>query len=101
MTDLYGRRWLLMFTTCLAIIGTFLTGSSTSMMQVIAGQCLTGSCLATKPLCYAIGSEVLPRRYRAAVQFWIGELALIGQLVGAIGGPAMVNRNAVDGWRWL
>jgi MFS family permease len=101
VTDLYGRRWMLIGTTVLAVVGTFVSGSAKTMHGVIAGQCVTGFCLATKPICYAIGSEVLPRKYRDLIQLWIAWLALGGQLVGVLAGPALTQRNATKGWRWF
>ena len=63
-------------------------------------QALTGVALALKPICYAIASEVLPRKYRALVQYWISILAGLGGLIGALVGPALLQLNAKEGWRW-
>ena len=46
-------------------------------------------------------SEVVPRKYRGAVQLWIGELSLLGQLIGAIVGPAFLDKSVTSGWRWF
>lgn len=75
-------------------------------MKLFADLCvytkaLTGVALALKPICYAIASEVLPRKYRAIVQYWISILAGLGGFIGTIAGPAFLKQSSSEGWRYF
>jgi hypothetical protein len=63
---------------CLGIAGTFVSSRATSLYGVIGGQILTGCSLALKPIVYGIASEVVSRRHRILVQYWVRVHIAIG-----------------------
>jgi hypothetical protein len=68
------------------------------MAMAIAGQVVLGLAYGSQPLLYAVISEILPRKYRAAAQGGITASGAAGAIVALLGGSAMI-RDYHEGFR--
>lgn len=64
ISDVWGRRKILLVGISLATVGCIVIATAKSMPVVIIGSVLTSGSFANQGNIYVIPSEVLPRRYR-------------------------------------
>ncbi|KAF7536396.1 hypothetical protein G7054_g4520 [Neopestalotiopsis clavispora] len=84
LSDVYGRKWLLVFCYALFAIGL---GLAKSMWQVILGRAISGSG----------GSDLIPLR---DVATWHGYMNIISTTGRSLGGPVGGLLTDQVGWRW-
>ncbi|KAH7146822.1 major facilitator superfamily domain-containing protein [Dactylonectria estremocensis] len=80
--DYWGRKWLLFISCAFAMVGSVIISRAMNMNMALAGNALASICMGAQPLLYAVGSEILPRRYRPAAQ---------GGITGVFSVAAIVN----------
>lgn len=68
------------------------------MDVALAGNILASISMAAQPLLYAVGSEILPRRYRPAAQGGITGIFGVAAIVALMMGAAVTKENPA-GWR--
>ena len=71
------------------------------MGMAIGGQIISGIACSTQPLCHAIPSEVIPRRYRSIAQAGVNISIALAAAIGLLAGGALTRNNHYDGFRVL
>ncbi|CAK7237811.1 hypothetical protein SBRCBS47491_010157 [Sporothrix bragantina] len=96
--DYWGRKWILVISALFNFAGAMITARCTSMGMAIAGQVICGVGFGSQPLMYAVVSEVVPRRARAAAQ---ASLMCSLAIAGSIGLPvsAYLGQHYNEGFR--
>lgn len=86
--DLYGRRKVILYALALALLGSLVSGASSSLLGVFVGRCLQGCAACVLPLCIGVVRENLPTNKAAlGVGVMISSAAIGtagGQLLGGI-----------------
>jgi MFS family permease len=97
-SDLFGRRYFIVFGNLLLTIGSIVAGSAKSTSAVIVGMALTGFGGGNCQLAAFALPELLPNKYRPAAIV----LAETTNYINIIVGPA-ASRYALEhgAWRWL
>ncbi|KAF8847505.1 MFS general substrate transporter [Acephala macrosclerotiorum] len=70
ISDIFGRRYVILFGQLLTIIGGIIAGSAQTMNQLIAGEVILGASIGTVFVAYAGISEILPNKYRGMGLAW-------------------------------
>ncbi|OCL13971.1 MFS general substrate transporter [Glonium stellatum] len=70
ISDIFGRRYVILFGQLLTIVGGIVAGTSKSMNQLIAGEVVLGASIGTVSVAYAGISEILPNKYRGIGLAW-------------------------------
>ena len=98
VSDLYGRRPLLMFAIGTFLVGSLLAGLSQNMTELIAFRGIQGlGAGGLMTLAFTIVSDVLPPRDRPRYQGIFG--AVFG--VSSVAGPLVGGYFAQHDWRWI
>lgn len=115
--DLWGRKWILVLlsglgvvscvpergTLCLTLlqVGCCITGAASSMGMALVGQVITGIACSSQPLCHAVPSEVIPRRYRPIAQAGVNVSIATAAVIVLLAGGALTRNNHNSGFRVL
>ncbi|RFU35442.1 hypothetical protein B7463_g866, partial [Scytalidium lignicola] len=70
VSDVFGRRHVILFGQCLTVIGAIVACTAHSMNQLIAGEVLLGGSIGFVSVAYAGISEILPNKYRGMGLAW-------------------------------
>ncbi|KAF2710787.1 MFS general substrate transporter [Pleomassaria siparia CBS 279.74] len=70
LSDIFGRRYVILFGQLLTIVGGAIAGTAKSMNQLIAGEVILGASIGTVSVAYAGLSEILPNKYRGMGLAW-------------------------------
>ncbi|EXJ54150.1 hypothetical protein A1O7_09487 [Cladophialophora yegresii CBS 114405] len=70
LSDVFGRRYVILVGQLLTIIGGAVACSAQSMNQLIAGEVILGGSIGTVSVAYAGISEILPNKWRGAGLAW-------------------------------
>jgi EmrB/QacA subfamily drug resistance transporter len=98
VSDLYGRRPVLMFAIGAFTLGSLLAGASQNMTQLIVTRGIQGlGAGGLMTLAFTIISDVLPPRDRARYQGLFG--AVFG--LASVAGPLVGGYFAQHDWRWI
>src|SRR5438067_926889 len=98
VSDLYGRRPVLMFAIGTFTLGSLLAGASQNMTELILTRGLQGlGAGGLMTLAFTIVSDVLPPRARARYQGLFG--AVFG--LSSVAGPLVGGYFAQHDWRWI
>ncbi|KAM0755149.1 putative siderophore iron transporter [Meredithblackwellia eburnea MCA 4105] len=101
-SDTFQARKMLIIIPCtLATIGSCIVPGSTSMYRVFGGQILIGFGMASIGLIYAIPSEIVPRRWRPAIQAMNNIAAGLAGIAATLLVGGLTKRNAHTGWRYF
>ncbi|KAI0440589.1 major facilitator superfamily transporter [Xylaria telfairii] len=98
LSDIYGRRAMLVF--CYGLFGTgcAMIGLSQSMWQVILGRVLSGSAASgMASLVLVLTTDLIPLREVAS---WLGYINIVGTTGRSVGGPLGGFLADQVGWRW-
>jgi hypothetical protein len=98
VSDLYGRRPVLMFAIGAFLVGSLLAGLSQNMNELIVTRAIQGlGAGGLMTLAFTIVSDVLPPRDRPRYQGLFG--AVFG--VSSVAGPLVGGYFAQHDWRWI
>ncbi|MGI5246940.1 MDR family MFS transporter [Dactylosporangium sp. CA-139066] len=98
ISDLYGRRPVLLFAIATFLLGSLLAGLSQNMPELIATRALQGiGAGGLMTLAFTIVSDVVAPRERARYQGLFG--AVFG--ISSVAGPLVGGYFAEHDWRWI
>ncbi|MBB5871347.1 EmrB/QacA subfamily drug resistance transporter [Allocatelliglobosispora scoriae] len=98
ISDLYGRRPVLLFAIGMFLLGSLLAGLSQNMTQLIIFRGVQGlGAGGLMTLAFTIVSDVVPPRERGRYQGFFG--AVFG--VSSVAGPLVGGYFAEHNWRWI
>ncbi|KAE8447884.1 hypothetical protein EG329_010113 [Mollisiaceae sp. DMI_Dod_QoI] len=96
ISDIFGRRYVILFGQLLTVIGGIIACTAQSMNQLIAGEVVLGASIGTISVAYAGMSEILPNKYRGMGLAWTEFNLASWSIPGTLLANAMVT-NAT--WR--
>ncbi|MEW5552439.1 MDR family MFS transporter [Peribacillus frigoritolerans] len=97
--DLYGRRFIYTICISLFILGSLISGFSTSMFTLLLGRGIQGiGASGLIPLAMAIVGEALTLKERTKIQGIFGAMMLIPQLIGPLIGGYLTQHIS---WHWI
>ena len=97
--DIYGRKRVLAFSVVIFLIGSMLSGIANSMTLLIAARALQGiGGGGLNPLVQAITGDLVPARFRARYQAYLGVVATLAVVGGPILGGIFTDEES---WRWI
>jgi MFS family permease len=70
LSDIFGRRPVILVGQALTIVGGAVACTANDMRQLIAGEVILGGSIGTVSVAYAGLSEILPNKYRGAGLAW-------------------------------
>ncbi|KAI1415865.1 MFS general substrate transporter [Hypoxylon sp. FL1857] len=98
LSDIYGRKPVLLVAYALFAIGSAMIGAGQSMWQIIVGRVISGSGGAgLTSLAAVIIADLAPLRDVASWQSYLNVVATVGR---SLGGPAGGFLADTIGWRW-
>lgn len=98
LSDIYGRKWLLLLAYTLFALGCFLVGIGGSMPELIAGRVISGlGASGMTALVSILITDLVPLRDVATWRSWVNIVATTGR---SIGGPLGGWLADSVGWRW-
>ncbi|KAF2103653.1 MFS general substrate transporter [Rhizodiscina lignyota] len=98
LSDIFGRRYVILVGQFLTVVGGIIACTANSMNQLIAGEVVLGGAIGTVSVAYAGISEILPNKYRGIGLAWT-ELNLA---TWAIPGTLLANAIISEAtWRIL
>lgn len=92
--DYFGRKPIILISTVGGIVGSIIISRSNSIGMAIAGFCIIGVALGCQSVCYAIPSEVLPRKYRAHGQAATNVTSGLGATIGVLIGGTLTRTGS-------
>ena len=99
-SDLFGRRYFVLFGNVITAIGYAVCARATSTNMLIAGLCLNGCGSGIAGICLIAVPELMPNKYRhigvVLADFFVYIMIIIGPVVGRY---AILNSD--DRWQWL
>lgn len=96
LSDIFGRRYVILFGQSMTIIGGIICCTAHSMNQLIAGEVILGGSIGTVSVAYAGISEILPNKYRGVGLAWTEFNLATWAVPGTLLANAMIS-NAT--WR--
>ncbi|KIW32625.1 uncharacterized protein PV07_04156 [Cladophialophora immunda] len=99
LSDIIGRRYFILGSQVLGVIGPVICANATSINMVIGGTVVTGIAAGTQQLYALFLHELVPNKYRALTQsvLTVGMLPSMG--FAPVIARAFVQHTAL-GWRW-
>ncbi|KAI1856112.1 hypothetical protein JX265_011827 [Neoarthrinium moseri] len=98
LSDIYGRKWLLVFCYALMVVGLITIGMGQSMWQVVLGRVISGSGgSGMSSIGLVLITDLIPLR---EVATWHGYLNVINTTGRSLGGPLGGWLADQVGWRW-
>ena len=105
LSDMYGRKFFILFAISIFIVGSMLCGLSRSMYELAAFRAIQGiGAGGLFSLALAIVGDIVPPRERAKYQGYFlavfGTSSVLGPVLGGFfaGSPAILG---IAGWRWI
>ncbi|CAK7200733.1 hypothetical protein SEUCBS139899_003432 [Sporothrix eucalyptigena] len=99
LSDIFGRKWMVMFTTMLSLIGCILGACATSVNMLIGANLFNGLAAAGQ-LSFGITlGELVPNKHRGIV----ASVCFMSSLPFAVFGPVIARafiNYTTSGWRW-
>ena len=96
--DFFGRKWLLVISSLFGFVGALILSRANSMGQAIGGQVVSSVLYIGQPILIAVGSEILPRKFRPIAQGGLNIAGACGAIVGLLGGTPLTS-SGLYGWR--
>ncbi len=99
--DIFGRRRIVMVMLALAMTGSIINASSTSLTGLIVGRSIQGVAASLLPLCIGLAREYFPAPRVPRAIGWLTAIASFSAMLGIVVGGAMAD---AIGWRstfWL
>jgi EmrB/QacA subfamily drug resistance transporter len=99
LADLYGRRPVILFGIALFLAGSFASGESSSMAQLIAFRAIQGlGAGAMQPIAITIVGDIFSLEERGRMQGYFGGVWAVAGLIGPITGGLIVRYLS---WHWI
>ncbi|KFH46505.1 putative MFS-type transporter -like protein [Hapsidospora chrysogenum ATCC 11550] len=99
LSDLYGRKWMVLSTTVLGLIGCILGGTARNVAMLIVGNGCNGLAAAGQLSFGIVLGELVPNKQRGPIV----TLVFLSSLPFAVFGPVIARsliENTSEGWRW-
>lgn len=99
LSDLYGRKWMVLSTGVLSLIGCILGGAAQNVTMLIVGNGCTGIGAAGQLSFGIVLGELVPNKQRGPIV----TLVFLSSLPFAVFGPVIARsliENTAAGWRW-
>ncbi|KAG8161826.1 hypothetical protein KVR01_008813 [Diaporthe batatas] len=99
LSDLYGRKWIVLGTSMLGLIGCVIGSCAQTVETLIAANVLNGLASAGQLSFNVVMGELVPNKWRGVVCSFI----LLSSLPFAVFGPVIARsffNNTVSRWRW-
>ncbi|KAK5954684.1 hypothetical protein OHC33_004408 [Knufia fluminis] len=96
--DYFGRKWLIVISAVFGFVGALILSRANSIGQAIGGQVVSSVLYIGQPIVIAVGSEILPRKFRPVAQGGLNAAGAAGGISGLLGGAALTS-NSLYGWR--
>ncbi|MFL6115816.1 MAG: DHA2 family efflux MFS transporter permease subunit [Catenulispora sp.] len=105
LSDLFGRKPLYLTAIALFLVGSFLSGFSQNLDELIAFRALQGlGAGGIMGLTFAIVGDVVPPRERGKYQGLFGGVFMLSMVAGPLLGGIFTEHSSilgVTGWRWV
>ena len=99
LSDLYGRRPVLLFGIAVFLVGSLLCGFAWSMPSLILFRLVQGvGAGAIQPVCLTVVGDLYPPRERGRVQGYLASVWGISSVAGPLAGGLIVGHL---GWSWI
>ncbi|ETS79900.1 hypothetical protein PFICI_07429 [Pestalotiopsis fici W106-1] len=99
-SDLFGRRWFIIFGNVLLFIGFILGGRAQNPTQMIAAMAIIGFGAGNAQLAAFAVPELLPNKWRPVAVTLADAGVVFDVIVGPIAGRSAIELS-YSGWRWL
>src|SRR5215469_4430776 len=99
LSDLFGRKPIMLFGIVVFLAGSALSGASQSMNQLIAFRAFQGlGAAALQPIAIAIIGDLFPPRERGKWQGVSGSIYALAAILGPLAGGWITDNTS---WRWV
>jgi EmrB/QacA subfamily drug resistance transporter len=99
LSDLYGRKRIIMFGIVVFLVGSALAGAAQTMNQLIAFRALQGlGAGALQPIAVAVVGDLFPPRQRGKWQGVTGSIYALAAIIGPLAGGWITDYAS---WRWV
>ncbi|KAJ4263814.1 hypothetical protein NW762_005847 [Fusarium torreyae] len=99
LSDLYGRKWMVMSTTLLGLIGCIIGGTAKNVGMLIASNGCNGLAAAGQLSFGIVLGELVPNKHRGPIIGFVFLTSLPFAVFGPIVARTMIEDTA-EGWRW-
>ncbi|KAF4989331.1 hypothetical protein FGRMN_9173 [Fusarium graminum] len=99
LSDLYGRKWMVMSTTILGLVGCIIGGTAKDVGMLIASNGCNGLAAAGQLSFVIVLGELVANKHRGPVMSFIFLTSLPFAVFGPIIARTMIE-NIHEGWRW-
>ncbi|KAK4516866.1 uncharacterized protein ATC70_000192 [Mucor velutinosus] len=97
-SDIFGRKWILMFGIGVFLFGSVLCGASTSMIMLIVGRAIAGiGAAGIFSMVFVIFSDLVPLEKRGTYQGIINAVFALSSVCGPLIGGSLTDYVS---WRW-
>ncbi|KAH7175466.1 fungal trichothecene efflux pump [Dactylonectria macrodidyma] len=99
LSDLYGRKWMVLSTTVLGLIGCILGGTANSVGMLIASNGCNGIAAAGQLSFGIVLGELVPNKHRGPIIGFVFMTSMPFAVFGPIIARSLIE-NTEQGWRW-
>ncbi|KIL91916.1 hypothetical protein FAVG1_04319 [Fusarium avenaceum] len=99
LSDLYGRKWMVMSTTVLGLTGCIIGGAARNVGMLIASNGCNGLAAAGQLSFGIVLGELVPNKHRGPVISFVFLTSLPFAVFGPVIARTMI-KNIHEGWRW-
>ncbi|KAF4465823.1 trichothecene efflux pump [Fusarium albosuccineum] len=99
LSDLYGRKWMVMSTTLLGLIGCIIGGTAKNVGMLIASNGCNGIAAAGQLSFGIVLGELVPNKHRGPIIGFVFMTSLPFAVFGPIIARTLIE-NTEAGWRW-
>ncbi|KAK2673394.1 MFS transporter superfamily [Fusarium oxysporum f. sp. vasinfectum] len=99
LSDLYGRKWMVMSTTLLGLIGCIIGGTAKSLGMLIASNGCNGLAAAGQLSFGIVLGELVPNKHRGPIMGFVFLTSIPFGVFGPVVARTMIE-NIHEGWRW-
>ncbi|KAF1796407.1 major facilitator superfamily domain-containing protein [Mucor lusitanicus] len=97
-SDIFGRKWILMFGIGVFLFGSVLCGASTTMIMLIVGRAIAGiGAAGIFSMVFVIFSDLVPLEQRGTYQGIINAVFALSSVCGPLIGGSLTDYVS---WRW-
>lgn len=97
--DHWGRKWILTAGTAIGFVGCIIISRAQNLDALLGGFSLIGLSAGPQSSAYAVASEIVPRKYRAAVQAALNLSISVGSTISILAGGALLRNGNLENYR--